>query len=227
MSTLQITFSDILKDGFGNFSSENLSLGKCLLILLVSLVCGAIICVIYKISYRGVLYSRSFCISLLGMEVITTLILMTISSNVVLSLGMVGALSIIRFRTAIKDPIDIIFLYYAIGIGIMCGANLLTIALIGVVVVGAILLVSSFLSSSADSFILMVSVNPADEEPVVKYIEKSTKKSSLKSKAMVEDTVELSFEVTLNGGSTKFMNKLNAYPGVASVTLAKSTGQYV
>ena len=209
---LLTTFSDVFKNSFiENFNSD-LTVGKFILTMVVSILIGLLICVVYRISYRGVLFSRAFCVSLLAMNVITTLILLTITSNVVLSLGMVGALSIIRFRTAIKDPLDI---------------QLLGLAAIGAVIVGAILIVASRLPASSDSYILMVNVNPEDEEPVVKYIEKSTKRSKLKSKALVENTVELSMEVTLISGSTKFLNKLNAYPGVSSVTLVKSTGEYI
>ncbi|MBP5208750.1 MAG: DUF4956 domain-containing protein [Clostridia bacterium] len=221
------SFSDIFKKSFTENFNQDLGMGRFLLTMAVSILIGLLIILVYRISYRGVLFSRSFAVSLLAMDVITTLILMTITSNVVLSLGMVGALSIIRFRTAIKDPLDIVFLYYAICAGIMCGANLLGLAAIGAVVVGVILIVASRLPSAADSYILMVNVNPEDEEPVVRYIEKSTKRSRLKSKALVENTVELSLEVTLLAGSTKFLNKLNAYPGVSSVTLVKSTGEYI
>lgn len=220
------SFKDVFKSGFlENFSSLTVSQG--VLIMAVSLLLGLVICLIYRISYRGVLFSRSFCISLLAMDVITTLIIMSVTSNVVLSLGMVGALSIVRFRTAIKDPLDIAFLYYSICAGIMCGANLLGLAAIGVVLVGLILFIASRLPAASDSYILMITVNADDEEPVVKYIKKNTKKASLKSKALVGTAAELSMEVTLDGGSTKFMNKLNAYPGVTAVTIVKSTGEYV
>ena len=221
------TFSDVFKNSFVENFNQDLGMGRFLLTMAVSLLLGLLIAVIYRVSYRGVLFSRAFAVSLLAMEVITTLILLTITSNVVLSLGMVGALSIIRFRTAIKDPLDIVFLYYAICGGIMCGAGLLGLAAIGTVIVGVILVVASRLPAAADSYILMITVNPEDEEPIVKYIEKSTKRSKLKSKALVENTVELSMEVTLIAGSTKFLNKLNAYPGVSSVTLVKSTGEYI
>ena len=225
--TLTLTsFKDVFKSGFlENFSSLTVSQG--VLIMAVSLLLGLLICLVYRISYRGVLFSRSFCISLLAMDVITTLIIMSVTSNVVLSLGMVGALSIVRFRTAIKDPLDIAFLYYAIGAGIMCGANLLGLAAIGVLLVGVILFVASRLPAASDAYILMLTVNVDDEDPVVKYIKKNTKKAALKSKALVGTSAELSLEVTLDGGSTKFMNKLNAYPGVSSVTIVKSTGEYV
>lgn len=220
-------FSDVFKNSFVENFNQDLGMGRFLLTMAVALVLGLLIAIVYRVSYRGVLFSRAFAVSLLAMEVITTLILLTITSNVVLSLGMVGALSIIRFRTAIKDPLDIVFLYYSICAGIMCGAGLLGLAAIGTVIVGVILVVASRLPAAADSYILMITVNPEDEEPIVKYIEKSTKRSKLKSKALVENTVELSMEVTLIAGSTKFLNKLNAYPGVSSVTLVKSTGEYI
>ncbi len=220
-------FSDVFKNSFVENFNQDLGMGRFLLTMAVALLLGLLIAVVYRVSYRGVLFSRAFAVSLLAMEVITTLILLTITSNVVLSLGMVGALSIIRFRTAIKDPLDIVFLYYSICAGIMCGAGLLGLAAIGTVIVGVILVVASRLPAAADSYILMITVNPEDEEPIVKYIEKSTKRSKLKSKALVENTVELSMEVTLIAGSTKFLNKLNAYPGVSSVTLVKSTGEYI
>lgn len=220
-------FSDVFKNSFVENFNQDLGMGRFLLTMAVALLLGLLIAIVYRVSYRGVLFSRAFAVSLLAMEVITTLILLTITSNVVLSLGMVGALSIIRFRTAIKDPLDIVFLYYAICGGIMCGAGLLGLAAIGTVIVGVILVVASRLPAAADSYILMITVNPEDEEPIVKYIEKSTKRSKLKSKALVENTVELSMEVTLIAGSTKFLNKLNAYPGVSSVTLVKSTGEYI
>ncbi|MBQ3869852.1 MAG: DUF4956 domain-containing protein [Clostridia bacterium] len=227
MTPLTLTsFKDVFKSGFlENFSSLTVTQG--VLIIAVSFLLGLLICLVYRLSYRGVLFSRSFCVSLLAMDVITTLIIMSVTSNVILSLGMVGALSIVRFRTAIKDPLDIAFLYYSIAAGIMCGANLLGLAAIGVVLVGVILFVASRLPAASDSYILMLTVNADDEEPVVKYIKKNTKKAALKSKALVGTSAELSLEVTLDAGSTKFMNKLNAYPGVSAVTIVKSTGEYV
>ena len=162
MTPLTLTsFKDVFKSGFlENFSSLTVTQG--VLIIAVSFLLGLLICLVYRLSYRGVLFSRSFCVSLLAMDVITTLIIMSVTSNVILSLGMVGALSIVRFRTAIKDPLDIAFLYYSIAAGIMCGANLLGLAAIGVVLVGVILFVASRLPAASDSYILMLTVN-ADE----------------------------------------------------------------
>ena len=222
-----LSISDYFKKSVLESFKQEMSYGDFFLALGLSIILGIFICVVYRISYRGVLYSRAFCISLLAMNVITTLIMLTISVSIGLSLGMVGALSIVRFRTAIKDPLDIVFLYFSIAVGIMCGAKLYPFAGIGALVVGIILIVISRLPLAADTYILMVTVNPEEEESIVKYIEKSTKRSKLKSKALVENTAEISMEVTLIAGSTKFLNKLNAYPGVFSVTLVKSTGEYI
>lgn len=225
-TALTTTTQDIFKNSFlDNFTT--ITLGQGLLIMGVSILLGLLICLVYRISYRGVLFSRSFCVSLLAMNVITTLIIMTVTSNIVLSLGMVGALSIVRFRTAIKDPLDIAFLYYSICAGIMCGANLLGLACAGVVLIGIILFVASRLPGSSDAYILMVTINASDESAVYQYIEKNVKKIKLKSKALVGTSAEVAYEVTLRGDSTKFCNKLSAAAGVASVTIVKSTGEYV
>ena len=221
-----MNFSDIFKSSFLE-NVASISLLDMILALALSFAIGFFIFFVYKKTYAGVMYSSSFGVTLVALTMVSTFVILAVTSNVVLSLGMVGALSIIRFRTAIKDPLDIVFLYYAICAGIMCGAQLLLLAVLGTIIVGAILVIASRLPAAADSFILMISVNPEDEEPVVKYIEKSTKRSKLKSKALVENTVELSMEVTLIAGSTKFLNKLHAYPGVSSVTLVKSTGEYI
>ncbi len=226
VSQYAMTFADAFKKGFlENFREISFQQGA--LMMLVSVLLGLLICLIYRFSYRGVMYSHSFCVSLLAMDVITTLIILTVSSSIVISLGMVGALSIVRFRTAIKDPMDIAFLYFSIAAGIMCGANLLWLAILGVALVGVIILIASRLPSAGDAYILMINVEAEDEEAVVKYVMKSTKKCSLKSKALIGNTSELAMEVSLISGSTKFLNKLKAYPTISSITLVKSTGEYI
>lgn len=220
------TFSDIFKGSFlENFTT--ITFGQGLLMMAVSLLLGVAICIVYRVAYRGVLFSYSFCISILAMDLITTLIILTISSNIILSLGMVGALSIVRFRTAIKDPMDIAFLYFAIAIGIMCGANLLGLAAIGTLLVSVVLVAASRITPSKDCYILMVTVNAEDEEAVTKFVGAKTKRCKLKSKAMIGNTAEIAFEVKLLQDSTKFINKINAYAGVTSVTLVKSSGEYI
>lgn len=228
MTQYLTTFSDIFKNSFlADNAASTLTVPKALLILAVSLVLGAVLCLVYKITYRGVLFSASFCLSLLAIQLITTLIIMTVTSNVILSLGMVGALSIVRFRTAIKDPMDIAFLYFAICIGIMTGAGLLWLAVIGIIVVGVILIAAGKIPAKEASYILMVTVDEQDEEAVAKYVEKSTSRSSLKSKNITGGISELAFEVKLKGSSTKFLNKLSAYPTISSVTVVKASGEYI
>lgn len=228
MTQYLTSFADIFKNSFlADSASSTLTLPKALLVLLVSLALGAVLCLIYKLTYRGVMFSASFCLSLLAIQIITTLIIMTVTSNVILSLGMVGALSIVRFRTAIKDPMDIAFLYFAISVGIMTGAGLLWLAAIGVIVIGAILIAASKLPAKENAYILMITVDEQDEEAVSKYVDKSTSRSSLKSKTINGGISELAFEVKLKGNSTKFLNKLSAYPTISTVTIVKASGEYI
>ncbi len=227
VSQYAATFADAFKNSFiDNFTEISIQQGA--LMMLVSIVIGLAICAIYRVSYRGVLFSRSFCVSLLAMDVITTLIILTVSQSIVISLGMVGALSIVRFRTAIKDPMDIAFLYFSIAAGIMCGANLLTLALLGTAVVGAILIIASRLPGTSDVYIVMLTVNAENEDTAVKYITKATKKCTVKSKALIGDDSELALQIVLKKeNDTRFLNKLKAYPSVTSLTLVKSNGEYI
>ncbi len=229
ISQYAATFTDAFKKSFlENFAEISLPQGA--LMMATAIVLGLFICFIYSVSYKGVLFSRSFCVSLLAMDVITTLIILTVSQSIVISLGMVGALSIVRFRTAIKDPMDIAFLYFSIAVGIMCGADLLTLAVIGTLVVGTIIFIASKISDGGESYILMITVATDDEEAVVKYVTKSTKKCFIRSKALVGDQSELALEIRIdrrNSLNTKFMNKLNSYPAISSVTLVKSNGEYI
>ncbi len=226
VSQYAATFADAFKKSFTENFAE-ISLPQAALMMLVSIALGLVICLIYRLSYRGVLFSRSFCVSLVAMDAITTLIILTVSQSIVISLGMVGALSIVRFRTAIKDPMDIAFLYFSIAVGIMCGADLLTIAILGTAVVGIILLVASRLPGSADTYILMLTVDAANENTVIRYVNKKTKKCTLKSKALIGDESEIALQVVLFGTDTEFLNKLKVYPSVSNITLVKSSGEYI
>ncbi len=221
-------FSDIFKNSFITESgATTLTLSKAASIIIASLILGAVICLVYKLTYKGVLFSANFCLSLLAMELITTFIIMTVTSNVILSLGMVGALSIVRFRTAIKDPMDIAFLYFAICAGIMTGAGLVTLAAVGVIIIGAVLFAAGKLPAKDEAYILMLTVEEQDEEAVCKYIIKSTAKAKLRSKTISNGLTEVAYEVKLKGNSTKFLNKLSVYPSISSMTLVKCAGEYI
>ncbi len=221
-------FSDIFKNSFITESgATTLTVPKAAAIIIASLILGAVICLVYKLTYKGVLFSANFCLSLLAMELITTFIIMTVTSNVILSLGMVGALSIVRFRTAIKDPMDIAFLYFAICAGIMTGAGLIGLAAVGVIIVGAVLFLAGKLPAKDEAYILMITVEEQDEEAVCKYIIKSTAKCQLKSKTVSNGLSEVAYEVKLKGNSTKFLNKMSVYPSISSTTLVKCSGEYI
>ena len=138
MSNSTVTFSDVFKDKFlSGFSlaTQNLTLPNILISLAIAFALGLLIYFIYKKTYRGVLYSHSFNISLIMLCMVTTLIIMCISSAPALSLGMVGALSIVRFRTAVKDPMDTVYMFWAISVGITVGANFILFSIIGTLVI--------------------------------------------------------------------------------------------
>src|SRR5574344_575600 len=135
-----MTFSDIFKSSFLE-SVKEFSVTDVLIGMLVSLVIGLFIFVIYKKTFSGVMYSNGFALALIGLSLVTTLVIMAVTSNVVLSLGMVGALSIVRFRAAIKEPMEIVFLFWSIAAGIVIGAGMIPLAVIGSVIIGIILLV--------------------------------------------------------------------------------------
>ncbi len=135
-----MTFSDIFDSDFLD-SVTSVTFLDIVIAVALSFVLGLFIMMIYKKTYRGVMYSQSFCVSLMAMSLITTILILAVTSNVVLSLGMVGALSIVRFRTAIKDPLDIAYLFWAIAVGIILGAGFIVLALVGSAVVGLLLVV--------------------------------------------------------------------------------------
>ena len=177
-----MSFSDVFKSGFLD-NINSFSALDVLLALGLSFVIGLFIFIVYKKTYSGVMYSDSFGLSLIAMSMITSLVIIAVTSNVVLSLGMVGALSIVRFRTAIKEPMDIAFLFWSIAVGIVLGAGLIALALIGSVIIGVIIVIFSTRKIGDIPYILVV--NCADgnsEKEVDSLIKNDAKKSVLKSK---------------------------------------------
>ena len=137
-----MTFNDIFKTNFLEKVSS-FSLIDAAIALALAFVLGLFIFIVYKKTYSGVMYSQNFGVSLIAMSIITTFVILAVTSNVVLSLGMVGALSIVRFRTAVKEPMDISFLFWAIAVGIVLGAGLIPLAVIGSLIIGIILAIFS------------------------------------------------------------------------------------
>ncbi len=222
-----MSFSDVFKSSFltnvNSFSTLDV-----LLALGLSFVLGLFIFAIYKKTYSGVMYSDSFGVSLIAMSMITSLVILAVTSNVVLSLGMVGALSIVRFRTAIKEPMDIAFLFWSIGVGIVLGAGLLPLAVIGSVIIGIIIVVFSTRKIGDTPYILVVSCEDENSEKIVSEMIKSeAKKSILKSKSVSRTGIELTYEVRINNDDTSFINKISGSDGVANAVLVTYNGEYM
>ena len=222
-----MTFSDVFKSSFlSNINS--FSTVDVLLALGLSFVLGLFIFMIYKKTYSGVMYSDSFGVSLIAMSMITSLVIIAVTSNVVLSLGMVGALSIVRFRTAIKEPMDIAFLFWAIAVGIVLGAGLLPLAIIGSVIIGIIIVVFSTRKIGDTPYILVVSCeNEETENAAYELIKEDAKKSLLKSKSVNKLGIELTYEVRIKDDNTGFVNKISSVNGVTNAVLVSYNGEYM
>ncbi len=222
-----MTFSDVFKSSFlSNINS--FSTLDVLLALGLSFVLGLFIFLIYKKTYQGVMYSDSFGVSLIAMSMITSLVIIAVTSNVVLSLGMVGALSIVRFRTAIKEPMDIAFLFWAIAAGIVLGAGLLPLAIIGSVIIGIIIVIFSTRKIGDTPYILVVNCeNEETENTANTLIKEEAKKSVLKSKAVNKLGVELTYEVRIKDDNTGFVNRVSACEGVTNAVLVSYNGEYM
>lgn len=223
-----MSFKDIFKS---NFLAQvaAFSLVDMLIALALAFAIGLFICEVYKKTYRGVMYSRSFGITLLALAMLTTLAIMTVTSNVVLSLGMVGALSIVRFRTAIKEPLDIAFLFWSIVVGIMLGAGMIPLAVFSSVILGIVLLyMANRRGDSEDVYILVLQcADEIAEKKASEILEQSVKQFSLKSKTVSAGGIEWTVEVRIQEGSTQFINRLYAVEGVASATLVSYNGEYM
>ena len=222
-----MTFSDVFKSSFlSNINS--FSTLDVLLALGLAFVLGLFIFLIYKKTYQGVMYSDSFGVSLIAMSMITSLVIIAVTSNVVLSLGMVGALSIVRFRTAIKEPMDIAFLFWAIAVGIVLGAGLLPLAIIGSVIVGIVIVVFSTRKLGDIPYILVVNCeNEEAEMSVNELIKEEAKKSVLKSKAVNNLGIELTYEVRIKEENTGFVNAVSSKDGVTNAVLVSYNGEYM
>ena len=226
-NVLAINFSDVFKTDFlENFSG--FSIVDSIIYLGLSLLIGFFIYLVYAKTFSGVAYSKSFNISLISMTVITSLIILGITSNVILSLGMVGALSIVRFRSAIKDPMDIVYLFWAICEGILCGAGLVPLALVGAVVVGLLLFLFSIRHTYTEPYLLIVRFTDSKSEKVIEsIIKKNTNKLRIKSKTVTADMeTEIIFEVRLINEKTDFLDKLAKTESVSYTTLVSYDGNY-
>ena len=222
-----MSFNDIFKSSFlQNVSAiEPLDM---IIALALSFCVGLFIFYVYKKTYQGVMFSSSFGVTLIALTMITTLVILAVTSNVVLSLGMVGALSIVRFRTAIKEPLDIAFLFWSIAVGIVLAAGLIPLAVFGSVVIGIILLLFVNRKSTSNPYIVVLHCDGAESEKAASAcLEKHTKRCVVKSKTVQKGLIELNCEIRLLDDNTDFINTLADLNGVQSAVLVSYNGDYM
>ncbi|HHY52793.1 MAG TPA: DUF4956 domain-containing protein [Clostridiales bacterium] len=221
-----MTFQDVFKSSFLEKAADFSILGVALAMLL-SFAIGLFIFYVYKKTFAGVMYSASFGVSIMAMTMITTLIILAVTSNLVLSLGMVGALSIVRFRTAVKEPLDIAFLFWAISAGIVIGAGLIPLSIIGSVFIGIMLMVFVNRKSTDTPYIIVLNLeNDQAENECLELIQSKTKKSLVKAKTVSKNGIELTVEVRLLDMTAKLLNELLTVDGVNNACLVSYNGEY-
>ena len=222
-----MTFQDIFKSSFLE-NINSISPLDMVLALALAFGLGLFIFLVYKKTYTGVMYSSSFGVTLVALTMITTLVILAVTSNVVLSLGMVGALSIVRFRTAIKEPLDIAFLFWSIAVGIVLAAGMIPLAVIGSVVIGIVLLVFANQKSHVNPYIVVIRcADHASETNAMEFLNAQTQRCVVKSKTAQKGEVELNLEIRLKSDNTDFINTLADMSGVHNAVLVSYNGDYM
>ena len=222
-----MTFNDIFKSSFlENIAS--VSILDMVIALALAFGIGMFIFYVYKKTYQGVMYSSSFGTTLIALTMITTVVILAVTSNVVLSLGMVGALSIVRFRAAIKEPLEIAFLFWSIAVGIILAAGLIPLAVFGSIVIGIVLLVFVNKKPHFNPYILVLSCeDSATEKSAMDFLKDNVKKCVVKSKTATKGLIEINLEIRLKSEDTDFINKLSDIQGVNSAVLVSYNGEYL
>lgn len=222
-----MTFNDIFKSSFLE-SVTGFSLSEVLLAMLFAVIVGLFIFWVYKKTFTGILYSSGFALTLIGLTLVTTLVIIAVTSNVVLSLGMVGALSIVRFRTAIKEPMEIVFLFWSIAVGIVIGAGMIPLAVLGSVIIGIILLIFANRKNVENAYILVLNCeNEEAENTAAELLKNTVKKYRIKSKTVNAEGIELTSELKIKDDKMAFVNQMNEIAGVKNATLVSYNGVYM
>lgn len=222
-----MTFNDIFKSSFLE-NVMSVSLFDMILALILAFGLGMFIFLVYKKTFSGVMYSSSFGVTLVALTMITTLVILAVTSNVVLSLGMVGALSIVRFRTAIKEPLDIAFLFWSIAVGIVLAAGLIPLAVIGSVAIGIFLLVFINRKSYVNPYIVVINCTDQNsEQQATEYLKQHVNRLVVKSKTVRKGSIELNAEIRLKDDNTDFINALADMEGVDNAVLVSYNGDYM
>ena len=222
-----MTFSDIFKSSFLESITE-FSAADTLIAMVAALVIGMFIFVVYKKTFNSVMYSTGFAMTLVGMTMVTTLVILAVTSNVVLSLGMVGALSIVRFRAAIKEPMEIVYLFWAVAAGIVIGAGMLPLAVIGSAIIGVILILFANKKIHDNPYLLILNCQDENaENTALSLMKEAVKKHAVKSKTVNAQGIEFTAEIRMKDGETAFVNRLNEIAGVGNATLVSYNGEYM
>lgn len=222
-----MTFQDIFKSSFLE-NVTSVSVFDMVLALLLAFGIGMFIFLIYKKTFAGVMYSSNFGVTLIALTMITTLVILAVTSNIVLSLGMVGALSIVRFRTAIKEPLDIAFLFWSIAAGIVLAAGLIPLAVFGSVVIGIIILVFANKKAYYNPYMVVIRCdNHESEVSASEFLKNQVERFVVKSKTAQKDMIELNIEIRMKGDNTDFINVLSNMQGVNSAVLVSYNGEYM
>ena len=222
-----MTFSDIFKSNFLE-NVTSVTILDMFLALGLSFAIGLFIFLIYKKTYAGVMYSSTFGVTLIAMTMVSTFVILAVTSNVVLSLGMVGALSIVRFRTAIKEPLDIAFLFWSIAAGIVLAAGMIPLAVIGSIIIGIIILVFANRKSHVNPYIVVLQCEDQEsEQKATAFLQEHTSRLNVKSKSVQKGAIELNLEIRLKNATTDFMNELADLAGVRSAVLVSYNGDYM
>ena len=222
-----MTFNDIFKSSFLESVSE-FSILDTLLGMIFACVLGLFIFLIYKKTCSGVMYSTGFALTLPGLSLVTTLVIMAVTSNVVLSLGMVGARSIVRFRAAIKEPMEIVYLFWALAVGIVIGAGMIPLAVMGSLFIGLILLLFANRKTHVNPYLAVLTCkDEKTEEQAFVLLGQSVDKYVVKTKTVGQGGIEVTAELRMKDASTSFVNRLCEIDGVENVVLVSYNGEYM
>ncbi len=222
-----MNISDIFKSSFLENIAAVSMFDMCLAMLLAFGI-GVFIFWVYRKTYQGVMYSTSFGVTLIALALITTLIILAVTSNVVLSLGMVGALSIVRFRAAIKEPLDIAFLFWSIAVGIVLAAGMIPLAVFGSLLIGVVIMLFANRQTKTKPFMAIIDCDgDVAEQQAFALLQGKASKVNLKSKTARKGKLELTYELRLKDGQTDFINELSALDGVSSAVLVSFNGEYM
>jgi uncharacterized membrane protein YhiD involved in acid resistance len=224
-----VNFQDIIKKGFLNSDgiANTVTIGDIFFSLSATIILGMFVFYVYRNTFRGVLYTQTFNISLVMIAIVTNVVIITVSSNFILSLGMVGALSIVRFRTAIKDSMDIVFMFWAISIGIANGAGMFKISFISSLFIALTLFFLTRYKTNYTPYMLIINYENNSDNDIYEYIKKYMGKFNIKSKAIADGSSELMIEIRIKNNNTTHVDALSKLDKSITTTLISYNGDYV